>query len=409
MSASLRQFRRDETGGMVVFTLFILVMMLLAVGAALDTVRTEFARIKTQNIIDSAILAAADLDQTLDPRTVVEDYLKRGGVDPNAVEIKVEGALDSREISATSKVNVSTMFMDMVGIDSLPAPAAGTAKESVTEIEIVMVLDNSGSMSNNNNFRLNLLKEAARNFIDQVLDNENAEGKVALSIVPFATQVNAGPDLLKHFNASNEHDISDCVTFRTAQFSSAALSQTEELDRTAHFDPSQKKMPPNANYRVCRTDQSRQITPWSDNATVLKQQITDMVGFGWTSIEIGTKWGAALLDPGTRPVLNAMIDAGKVDAKFRDQPFDYGVSSKTGVSRMKYLIIMSDGANTNQWDIKDPYRSGLSPLFLDADYDSLDLGSIANNWRYNTLSYLPRRAVRGQPDKYFRYNMDSKA
>lgn len=368
MPIALKRFARDEDGGMIVFTLFILICMLLAVGVAIDTVRTEFTRIHLQNVTDSAVLAAADLDQTLDPKSVVDDWVERAGFEEGAVTVEVlENSLDARSIQATARREVSTMFIDMIGIDTLSAPASSVAEEAVTEIEIALVLDNSGSMANNNNYRLNLLKPAAQSFVTQVLNNEAAEGKVAISIIPFATQVNAGPDLLKHYNVSDEHGYSNCVTFEDENFSSAALSTGTALNRTAHFDPNQTRLPPQDKYRVCRTDSSREITPWSDNETDLYTQIDNMVGFGWTSIEIGAKWGATLLDPASRPVLSAMIDEGLVDEKFEGQPFDYGVSGDDGITRIKYLIVMSDGANTSQWDIDDPYREGPSPVFVFTD------------------------------------------
>ncbi len=389
---------------MIIFTLFILVCMLLAVGMAIDTVRTEFARIKIQNTIDSAVLAAADLDQTLDPESVVEDYLARAGIDPELVNINVTSALDARQVSVESSFSVRTMFMDMIGIETLSAPASGTAEESVTELEIVLVLDNSGSMSNNNNFRLNLLKEAAGNFVDQVLEDDSSEGKVAISIVPFATQVNAGADLLSHYTVTDEHSHSSCLTFEADDFLTTAMPTTQEYNRTAHFDPSTTSMPANENYRVCRNDSSRQITPWSDDAVYLKSQINDMVGFGWTSIEIGTKWGAALLDPSAQPVVTAMIADGIVDEKFAGQPFDYG-SSEEGISRMKYLIVMSDGANTNQWEVDDPYRSGLSPIFLDGGLNNIDLGTESTSSIRSKMSFYDED--RASTSKYYRFNNGS--
>ncbi|SDK31387.1 pilus assembly protein TadG-related protein [Aliiruegeria lutimaris] len=392
-SASLRRFTREEDGGLIIFTLFILICMLLAIGMAIDTVRTEFTRIKMQNVTDAAVLAAADLDQTLDPKSVVEDHLRRAGLNPDDVQITVTQGIDSRQVSAVTNYDVPTMFMNMVGIKDLSAPAAGTAMESVSELEIALVLDNSGSMASNSNYRMNLLKPAAKNFVEQVLDNDSSDGKVAISIIPFATQVTAGAGLLSQYKVSDEHSYSHCVTFDDADFSAAKLSTTQPLNRTAHFDPSNTRMPPYSSSRVCRTDTSREITPWSDDVDYLKGRIDAMVGSGWTSIEIGAKWGAALLDPSSRPVLTALIEDKTVDAKFAGQPFDYG-SSDAEVSRMKYLVIMSDGENTSQYDIKSPYRDGLSPLFLDGDTASL-----------NNLSYYD--ADHSGDSKYYRFDISA--
>lgn len=382
---------------MIVFTLFILLCMLLAVGAALDVVRTEFSRIKLQNVTDAAVLAAADLDQTQDPRLVVEDFLRRAGIDPDLVEITVRQGLDAREVTATSRFSLKTMFIDMVGIRDLKVPASGTAKESVSELEIALVLDNSGSMAQNDDFRMDLLKPAAKNFVEQVLTSEGADGKVAISIIPFATQVTAGADLLDLYNVSSEHSYSHCVTFEEADFATAALTTSTPLFRTAHFDPSGRNKPPSSSNRVCQTASHREITPWSDDVDYLKGRIDAMQGAGWTSIELGAKWGAALLDPTARPVLSALADAGKVDEKFRGQPFDY-FSGDDLVDRKKYLIIMSDGENTNQYDIRAPYRSGESTLFYDGSVASASLD-------LSKLSYYD--ADRASSSKYYRFGTNS--
>lgn len=69
----LRRFARDEGGVMVVFSLFIMIMILMVGGIGVDTMRFEMERTRLQNTIDRAVLAAADLDQTLDAKTVVRD------------------------------------------------------------------------------------------------------------------------------------------------------------------------------------------------------------------------------------------------------------------------------------------------------------------------------------------------
>lgn len=373
----LARFGRDESGGMILFSLFILIAMLIAVGMAIDTARVELARTKLQTITDNAILAAADLEQSLDSKTVVKDYFKKAGLEQYLKEPQVVSGVNHRTVSAEANIVVPTFFMDMVGIETLTAPAIGTATESMSDIEIALVLDNSGSMDDTTPTRISLLKPAARDFIDAVTRQEGEPGTTSISIIPFATQVNAGAALLDRMSVTDEHDYSHCVTFDAGDFGTTSVAAyvptstapaSDTLDLTAHFDADSESYVVSETRMVCPQASSRTITPWSTNADYLKGRINEMSVYGWTSIEIGTKWGAAMLDPSMRPVLNSLVSAGVVESDLQDQPFDY-----TRDNTMKILVVMSDGENTRNYDIKAPFRSGPSPIY-----------------RYNTSSGSPR-------------------
>ncbi len=357
----VRSFRRDEDGGMIIFTLYMLLCMMLAVGLSLDTVRFEYSRTKLQNTLDRAVLAAADLEQVLPAKQVVEEYFDKAGLADHLISVDVKEGINYRTVAATSAANMQTIFVDMVGIDQMYVPAQGEANETLADIEIALVLDNSGSMGSNDNLRLDLLKPAAKDFIRAVARKEGDENTTAISIIPFATQVSAGETLLHYFNASDEHDYSSCVTFDSNDFKKASITPTETLERTAHFDASNRSWNVYDSNVVCSPKSNREITPWSMDADYLTGRIEAMTAGGWTSIELGTKWGAALLDPASRPILNAMVEAELVDEKLKNQPFEYDRPNA-----MKVLVVMSDGENTSQFDIKDPYREGLSPVFYDA-------------------------------------------
>ncbi|MEM6374258.1 MAG: hypothetical protein AAF727_15995, partial [Pseudomonadota bacterium] len=65
-----------------------------------------------------------------------------------------------------------------------------------------------------------------------------------------------------------------------------------------------------------------------------------------------------LLDPSSRPVVNKMITAKEVGGGVAGFPLEYGRADSK-----KYLIVMSDGANTQHWDLKPGFRTGPSPIF----------------------------------------------
>ena len=74
------RFASSERGSLVVFSLFCFLCMLILAGVALDVMHTEERRTRLQNTLDRAVLAAADLNQTLAPKDVVKDYFTKSGL-----------------------------------------------------------------------------------------------------------------------------------------------------------------------------------------------------------------------------------------------------------------------------------------------------------------------------------------
>ena len=358
------RFTRREDGGLIIFSLFIIVCMLLCTGVAIDTLRYEVQRTKIQNTADRAVLAAASLNQDHDPQEVVEDYFQRMGLPADAIAVDVTPTVGGKTVSAATTVAMPSLFMRMVGVDQLTGPALGQAQETVTDVEVVLVLDNSGSMGWSGNYRLDVLKGAAKQFIDDVVRDETGQGTVAVSIVPFATQVNAGPALTGFFDVSDEHAYSHCVTFGEDDFDSAEIGTGTPLQRTGHVDINYYATPPRNEGLICPQDASREITLWSSDRTLLKDKIDDMWAGGNTSIDLGARWGLALLDPSARPLLAGRIADGTSEAELAGMPFDYDRPNTK-----KYLVVMSDGQNTDQFDLNPEFRTGASPVWRNGDGD----------------------------------------
>ncbi|WP_116084518.1 VWA domain-containing protein [Tropicimonas sp. IMCC34011] len=374
---ALARFVGEQHGGLVIFSLFLLSGMLLAVSVGLDTMRFELRRTQLQNTLDNAVLAAADLDQTLEPQDVVRDYFDRAGLDNLSVDVSVEEGLNYRSVSASTSDEIRTLLMRLVGIDTLKTPAAGTANETIMKVEISLVLDNSGSMGSYG--RLNLLKDAAKDFVDTVLGKATEQDRISINIVPFATQVNAGEDLLKHYNVSQEHRYSWCVDFRSEDFTTPAILPNQRLQRTGHFEISTYSKPPDPNMFVCPILESREITVMESDIQALHDRIDSFWAQGNTSIDIGAKWGAALLDPATRPIIADMIGDGAVSSQFNGRPYNYDEEDA-----LKVLVVMSDGENTSQHYLRDEFSSGTADIYYDRTNgrESLYYRYYGNNYWY---------------------------
>ncbi|NNK66676.1 MAG: hypothetical protein HKO95_08060 [Rhodobacteraceae bacterium] len=181
---TLTRFKEDEDGSFTVLSLFIFLGILMVGGMAVDITRLELERTKLQNTIDNAVLAAADLDQSLDTEAVLLSHITTAGFDATDVDIDIQkdsllnGEVMGKTITARSRIDMQTAFMNMIGIDELRAPVRSGAIETIQNVEISLVLDISGSMrwdkngNENSDNRITDLKDAVENFINTVMQVE---------------------------------------------------------------------------------------------------------------------------------------------------------------------------------------------------------------------------------------------
>ncbi|MEP2716283.1 TadE/TadG family type IV pilus assembly protein [Pseudophaeobacter sp.] len=368
----LRAFRRDESGVMAYPTIAFFLAMLAVGGIGVDLMRLERDRTVLQYTLDRAVLAAADLDQTQSPAVVVQDYLNKAGLGEYYSAPIVESGLGYKRVQATINATFDAHLIEFSGGTDMPIYATSKAEESIDELEISLVLDVSGSMSSNS--RLSNLKVAARDFIDTMVAN-TTDGKMSISVVPYATQVSLPDELIGQYNTVGTNDYSNCINFESSQFSSANLSTTTTLDRTMHFTPWGSSSYDKRTYNpsrlvsspVCDERSSREILPLQKDAETLKTFIQNLSAGGNTSIDIGMKWGTALLDPSARPAISA-ISTGTgaiVPGDFTARPAEY-----SDADTIKIIVLMTDGQNTSQYYVTDPHREGNSGVWYNSYYQS---------------------------------------
>ncbi|MCA0928560.1 pilus assembly protein [Ruegeria profundi] len=396
-------FAKQEDGA--VFTLFViigLIVMFATTGIGVDIMHFERDRANLQGTLDRAVLASANLKQQQPPASVVKAYMEKSGLTDKLTgePVVVEG-IGSRKVSATASTVVQTHFMRFSGIDTLTANVASTAEESVGSVEISLVLDMSGSMNRasatEGKTKIEVLRKAAKTFVTEMYSKENPD-KISISIIPYATQVNAGEDILGKFtNVTSEHSYSHCVNFSGSDFRQATLDPTLSYQRTAHFDryrPSSGNPWEENRYPTCPTRPGSEITAHTNVVADLHARIDDLTAFGNTSIDIGVKWGMALLDPEFQGIINQLSKETVspsstktiVPATFKDRPKNYEDDVQ------KILIVFTDGENTSQYRLKSSLREGNSDVWFNADYV---------HWDGKKGEYSVRISDPGDPPRYY--------
>lgn len=352
-------FRDREDGGFVIFGLFLFVAMMAVTGLAVDLMRLETQRAKLQSTIDRAAVAAADLDQTLDPKAVAEDYLAKAGLSHQLVDVVVEEGLNFRTVTINGEVDMGSPFFNILNTGNMLQPASATATERVDNLEISLVVDISASMGGS---KLEELKNAATDFVN-VIYSKADWGDVTISLVPYSTQVALPDEMADLYEGFDRiHGFSSCVDFDAADFTTTAIDPGagNPLRQSQHFDPFAtwgELDSSNERYFVCPEVSSAEVLPFADNAQDLLDAISELEIESNTSIDIGVKWGAALLDPSFGPVLDGLISAGTVNSSFTDRPFTFDDEEA-----IKVMVLMTDGQNTTEYRVDDTLR-GMSNIY----------------------------------------------
>jgi Flp pilus assembly protein TadG len=384
LSLQPRRFRNDEDGAMIVFGLIFFVLMLMIGGLAVDFMRFEYTRTRLQNTLDRATLAAASLDQQLDPTLVVKDYLLKANMADQLASVRVTQGLSERIVHATGVADTHPIFMHMMGINRWDAVGASEAQQAIDNLEIVLVLDVSGSMAGQ---KIANLKIAADEFVDTMMANDPRH-RVSIAIVPYNAQVNIGPLLAAKFNLTNRANVPNvnCVEIPATEYATQALSLTNPMPMMAYADIASATSkvnayvaPTDASYAMpslvatgvfkgniqsafCPPTTTNVVRLPSNDPAVLKSEIDAMLAGGNTSITLGMKWGAAMLDPSMRATYASFIATGDMPASLPDRPFNYDDKDAK-----KYIILMTDGEHVAHNRINDAFKTGPSPIWKAPD------------------------------------------
>lgn len=235
------RFGRDERGVFaVLFGLMAIVLIALG-GAVVDYVALQQARSRAQIALDAAALALQPLifnepvDETdiktkaqnlLRDRLGVVDGVGDFGVTAQVTDTVVDVPTGSLRLDA--QIQLPTMFVSLVGVQQLDASITSEAQRMMLDLEVAMVLDNSGSMAGS---RISNLKTAARcathillyDAVDDAtcdpLAGAEVKENVKIGLVPFTLLVNigtqfqnkawldwAGTSPLAHLNFDNDDD-----------------------------------------------------------------------------------------------------------------------------------------------------------------------------------------------------------
>jgi Flp pilus assembly protein TadG len=215
------RFGRDESGVFAIMFGLMAVVLIAMGGAVVDYVRLEQTRNRAQIALDAAALAlqsqifegATDTAIKAQARALVIERVGDSAVFADVDVARID--LEKGSLYLEAEVKTPTLFVGLVGVNQLGARIVSEATRKRLELEIALVLDNSGSMSytgagtNGTRQRMQFLKDAANCavnilFYKDVVDNPSnldtciaatgakEQEDVRIGVVPFTMYVNVG-------------------------------------------------------------------------------------------------------------------------------------------------------------------------------------------------------------------------
>jgi Flp pilus assembly protein TadG len=278
-------FTADESGTISPMFGLVFAVMILCVGAAIDTGRAIHSKSTLGAAADAASLAGgkALLDGRLtdaDVRALALRYFQE-----NVTDAEKYGRISQPIITIDRKLGlvkvdavgiVETTAARISGVQNINLPVTSTVQSDQKDIELGLALDVTGSMSGQ---KILDLKSAAKDLVDILIPNTGGGNKVRIGLAPYSASVNAGQYAALATNGQS----TSCVHERggSEAFSDAEPTGIDALGYTLNMF-----CPPTA-----------EVLAMTNDKTALKANINSYTAGGRTAGHIGAAWASYLISP----------------------------------------------------------------------------------------------------------------
>lgn len=256
----IRKFLSEKDGNFGMMTALLMVPLIAVAGLGLDYTSAVLKKEDLQHAADSAVLLAASstTSDTEELKAVISKaFLASVPADSDAtIEIHSIDVDTSGRISIDATAEIPLSMMKVVGQSSMKVNIfSQSMRGSGDDVEIALVLDNTGSMAGQ---KLTDLKLASRDLVKTFEGDSKAKDKTKFSVVPFATYVNVGLGnrTATWLTNTKNYDEKSCYTHwpvtgytncRTATYTDYKTNTCHDEERVGYSDG----FPYTYNERVC--------------------------------------------------------------------------------------------------------------------------------------------------------------
>lgn len=389
------RLHRSNRGSAMAYAAVAMLVLTAGGGLAVDAGQAFLVKSRLSQALDAAALAGGRAMNAATRDTEIRAFFAAnyptGYLGATVQPITIVPDTANGMITVSTTATLSTSLMRVIGVKTMSVTATSTVKIQTTGMELVLVMDNTQSMSSNN--KMTRMKEAANDLLDILYGTSDTSPNLWVGLVPFVTSVNIGSQYtgwLTGYNAANYTPVgwAGCVEARANPYEEENADEppTGAQKFKPYFWPSNKGVvykdkngrqyrsgsnnqsgsiltndneymniayasSPSNNYNYgIRQDRNMsnhrgpnagchwaKVTPLQPSKATAVAAVADMYSntgeYTGTHTPVGTAWGWRVLSPKWRGYWGSPTPA--------TLPYDYG---KAGM--MKVMVLLSDGANT---------------------------------------------------------------
>lgn len=212
LRAGAKRLLRDRGGNALMLTAGALIPVVGFVGSAVDIGRAYMTQLRLQQACDAGVLAGrramaagtysdtakAEANKMFNFNMPANIYGSRDV----AFSSQAQGSAD---VVGTASATLPTAIMYIFGTSQFNLTAGCTAKLEISNVDVMMVLDVTGSMADTNSgdtmSKMAGLRAAAKRFFTTLTGAQIGDGQLRFGVVPYSSTVNVG-GILSTANAS---------------------------------------------------------------------------------------------------------------------------------------------------------------------------------------------------------------
>ena len=197
LAKAVQGFSSADGGNLAMMFALAVVPIMGLVGAAVDYSRANSDKAAMQAAVDATALMLSKNVSTLTTAQISQEatnyfnaLFTRSEV-TNVVLTPTYTNNNGSQVVITATGTLATKFMKIMGYQNLNINVASTVKWGNQRLRVALVLDNTGSMADNN--KIGALQTATNNLLTQLKNAVVNNGDVYVSIIPFVKDVNVDP------------------------------------------------------------------------------------------------------------------------------------------------------------------------------------------------------------------------
>ena len=212
LRAGTKALLRDQRGNAFMLTAAAIIPVIGIVGSAVDIGRAYMTQLRLQQACDSGVLAGrramaggtytdgaeAEADKMFNFNFPEGKY----GASGILFSSEADGASD---VVGQASAIIPTELMFLFGKDQFRLSANCTAKLEISNVDVMLVLDVTGSMAQTNSGdtvnRITALHDATMDFFDTLTTADVGDGRLRFGVVPYSSTANVG-----HILAAKDSD-----------------------------------------------------------------------------------------------------------------------------------------------------------------------------------------------------------